>query len=186
MVGALVLVAAVLVVLSPTFGRATPSGAYRPPLPPDALTNGCYPLPGGVKLDFPYQVRHDGDVNGERHLVLQYDLIDRDAAVTALTKSFGAAGFHTPVDDVLGSISTDGHPDAVPVVLEKQGIGTIQALVYPLSPLKKDQIVRGTIDLYLPSEPAQSSAAVCSDVTSTKRFPSDQESHDVGVPGGIH
>lgn len=183
LVGALVLVAAVLVALSPTFGRATPSGAYRPLLPPDALTNGCYPLPDGVRLDFPYQVRHDGDVNGRRNLVIQYDLIDRDAAVAALTKSFAAAGFRTPVDD--GVASTDGDTSAREVVLQK-GTTRVIARVVPMDPLTKDQIVRGTITLDLPSEQVRSSAAVCSDVTSTKRFPSDQESHDVGVPGGIN
>ena len=54
-------VAVVLLLLSPTFGRAAVSGQYRPLLPPDGLTNGCYPLPGGVVPDFAYVLRRDGD-----------------------------------------------------------------------------------------------------------------------------
>ncbi|HYG92231.1 MAG TPA: hypothetical protein VD859_01480, partial [Nocardioides sp.] len=41
-----VVVLAVLL-LSHRIGRAEPTGDYRPELPPDALTNGCYPLPSG-------------------------------------------------------------------------------------------------------------------------------------------
>jgi hypothetical protein len=180
----LLVVGVVLVALSPSFGRADPTGAYRPPLPPDALTNGCYPLPDGVKLDFPYQVRRDGDSGGRRHLVLQYDLIDQEDAVAALERSFEAGGFTNDPDPVIIKV---GPPSAgtVAVVLEKPGAGTVFGTVTPLSPLKKDQIVRGTITLDLPAEKAQSSAPVCSDVTSTKRFPSDEESHDVGEPGGV-
>jgi hypothetical protein len=171
--GGLGLLVLVLVALSPAFGRAHPTGAYRPPLPPDALTNGCYPLPDGVRLDLPYQVRSDGDAAGRRRLVLQYDLLDRDAAAGRLAADFARAGWRrTGADPARPTFTKDG--------------STVHAVVAALSPLTKEQIVRGTITLDLPSVAVRSSAPVCRDVTSTKRFPSDEASHDVGVPGGIN
>ena len=69
-----------VLLLSHRFGRAEPTGSYRPVLAPDALENGCFPLPGGATLDFAYQIRRDGDreIGGEmrRLLVGQYDEID--------------------------------------------------------------------------------------------------------------
>lgn len=158
----------VLVALSPTFGRAVPSGEYRPPVPPDALTNGCYPLPDGVRFDFPYQVRSDGDVEGRRSLVVQYDLIDRDEAVAALAASFAAAGYAEEISD-----DRYTGPDDARTVSFTNGTETISAVVVPMDPLREDQIVRGTIVLDLPVVARQSSAPVCSDVTSTKRFAQD-------------
>ncbi len=54
---------AVIAAFSNSFGRAEPTGNYRPPLAPAALDTGCYPLPDGVEFDFPFQVRRDGDVD---------------------------------------------------------------------------------------------------------------------------
>ena len=51
----------VLVLVSPVLGRADVNGSYRPVLPPDGLTTGCYPLPGGVVPDFAYVLRRDGE-----------------------------------------------------------------------------------------------------------------------------
>lgn len=152
-IAALAAVSAVLVVLSPSFGRAEPTGEYRPPLPPDALTNGCYPLPEGVRFDFSYQVRSDGDLGGRRHLVLQYNLIDRDEAVEAVTAAFTAAGFS----------------DRGSLRLEKGDV-VVSGRAYPMDPLAEDQIVRGTVELDLPVVERQSDDPVCSDVESTKRF----------------
>lgn len=166
------LVCAVLVALSPSFGRAQPSGSYRPPLPPDALTNGCYPLPGGVRLDLPYQVRHDGDVvvPGEgrrRRLELQYDLLDIGPAAAALSRSFVRAGFRN-------TGSTAGPtPGSRSIRLSKRGVGTVSAVLTPLSPLGSDQIVRGTVVLDLPVAARASEAPVCSDPASTKRYPTE-------------
>ena len=53
------------------------------------------------------------------------------------------------------------------------GTEHISAVVIPIDPLREDQIVRGTIVLDLPVVARQSSAPVCSDVTSTKRFAQD-------------
>lgn len=162
-IAGLVVVAAVLTALSPQFGRATPSGEYRPPLPPDALSNGCYPLPAGVEFGFPYQVRTDGDVGGRRILVIQYDLIDLEDAVRGLENSFLVAGFDR----------TDDQPTELGFT--KPGVGEVNAAVASLDPLTDDQIVRGTITLDLPVVERQSDDPVCFDVTSTKRFPPPTE-----------
>ncbi|WP_460846163.1 hypothetical protein [Nocardioides ultimimeridianus] len=162
----------VVVLLSPSFGRARPSGSYRPLLPPDALTNGCYPLPAGVRLDLPYQVRRDGDtvVPGEgrrRRLELQYDLIDVGPATSRLSESFVRAGFRET-----GS-SAGPTPGSRSIRLARKGIGTVSAVVTPLSPLGSDQIVRGTIVLDLPVAAPASDSPVCSDPGSTKRYPTE-------------
>ena len=147
-----------LVLLSPTFGRAHPTGQYRPTLPPDALTNGCFPLPDGVRFEFPYQVRTDGDRDGRRRLELQYDLIDADEALAGVTHSFEHAGFRK-----------EPSTDARTVSLTK-GSTRVTATAIAMNPLREDQIVRGTLRLDLPVVERQSDDPVCSDVTSTKRF----------------
>lgn len=169
-IAALCVLSVVLVALSPSFGRAEPTGEYRPPLPPDALTNGCYPLPDGVRFDFSYQVRTDGDVGGHRHLVIQYNLIDLDEAVTAVTGAFAAAGFREVIS-VDSTVDADGRPvdDQESFALMK-GDSVVSGFAYPMDPLTDDQIVRGTIELTLPVVERQSDAPVCSDVESTKRF----------------
>lgn len=157
-IAALCVLAVVLIALSPSFGRAKPTGEYRPPLPPDALKNGCYPLPEGVELDFSYQVRTDGDVGGRRILVLQYNLIDLDEAVRSLVNSFLDAGYTRTGDE------------PADLRFEKPGSPDVFASATPLSPLKDDQLVRGTIQLDLPIVARQSDDPVCSNVESTKRF----------------
>ncbi len=176
-IAALCVLAVVLIALSPSFGRAEPTGEYRPALPPDALTNGCYPLPEGVRFDFPYQVRSDGDVligaDPRRNLVLQYDLIDSDEAVAAVTAAFAAAGFET-VPTVSSLVDEDGAPvdGATDFTLVKGNV-LVGGLAYPMDPLTADQIVRGTLVLDLPVVERQSDAPVCSDAESTKRFAQD-------------
>jgi len=173
-IAALSVLAVVLVALSPSFGRAEPTGQYRPPLPPDALTNGCYPLPDGVRFDFSYQVRSDGDVligsDARRSLVLQYNLIDLDEAVAAVTEAFTAAGFKTVptvsyVEDENGSPITGTESFTF-----SQGDVLVGGIAYPMDPLTDDQLVRGAIALDLPVVERQSDDPVCSDVESTKRF----------------
>lgn len=104
-----------LIVLSPTFGRADPTGSYRPELSPDARTNGCWPLPGGVRLDFGYQVRSDelvATTTGQRRqLVLHYDQVSGEEAIDSVESGFAAAGVadvQVIADDFVGTA-----PDAV-------------------------------------------------------------------------
>lgn len=100
-----VAVAVVAVLVSPALGRAVPSGTYRPDLPPDTIELGCYPLPRGLSLDFPYQVRSDGDVGGRRVLTLQWDEISADEVRRRLHLALARAGLPrrtarvTPYDD---------------------------------------------------------------------------------------
>lgn len=157
----LIAAALCLVALSPSFGRAEPTGNYRPKLVPAALDAGCFPLPEGVRFDFPYQVRSDGDVetvHGQRRiLVVQFDEVDVGTARQQLIDAFGEAGF-TPVGT------------GAELVLRKPGVGWVAADVQPIPGVAADAVVRGTITLDLPSIEAQSDAAVCSDPYVTKRF----------------
>jgi len=146
----------VLLLIGSRAGRAEPTGSYRPLLPADAIASGCYPLPTGMRIDFPYQVRSDGDVDGphgrHRRLVLQYDEIDAATAQRRITAALRRAGLPARA-------------------------ATVTA--YPRVP--SDALVRGEIVLTLPSVAragAHSSAHVpdpaqCDDPFSTKRFPPD-------------
>ena len=91
--GAVVAVLA-LVLLSPRFGRATTVHNYRPDLPPDALA--CWPLPGGLRLPFAYQVRRESIVDGprgpQRSILLQFDQVDPRTAEQRLAAAVRASG----------------------------------------------------------------------------------------------
>ncbi|CUR55042.1 exported hypothetical protein [metagenome] len=142
---ALAVACLVVVLASGSFGRAQPTGSYRPSLPPDALENGCWPLPDGVHLDFPYQVRSDEDVSGEhgprRRLVLQYDLVGAEVVRADLRRAFPASG-----------------PE-------------VRAEVTPLEDIAPDSVVRGTVVLDLPPARPGPQGPQCADPFSTKRFP---------------
>ncbi|MEZ0577271.1 hypothetical protein [Nocardioides sp. MH1] len=88
----MVALAVAAVLISPALGRAVPSGSYRPDLPPDPLRLGCYPLPSGLVLDFPYQVRTDGNVDGHRLLTLQWDELDPAEVRARLDAALARAG----------------------------------------------------------------------------------------------
>lgn len=144
----LIVVAAVLalaaILVSPALGRAQPTSSYRPDLPPDPIELGCYPLPPGLTLDFPYQVRSDGDVDGRRILTLQWDELDADA-----------------VRRVLGA------------ALHRAGLPRRSATVTPIADVAPDAIVRGTVVLRLPVAPLDNDDPECRDPATTKRFPPD-------------
>ncbi|MFL6158883.1 MAG: hypothetical protein ACJ72D_22570 [Marmoricola sp.] len=150
-------VAALLVALSPSFGRAHPDGSYRPVLAPDALALGCYPLPAGVRLDFPHQVRSDEDLVGTRtrRLVVQYDLVDAQQVRTALDSSFRSAGF-TRVGTGL--------------VYRRAGFGQVDLSVEPIPGGRADDVVRGTVRFTMPTVDQASSSPECSNRFATKRF----------------
>ena len=142
-----VLLAALLI--SPHVGRAVPSGNYRPVLPTDAIASGCFPLPPGLTLDFPYQVRSDTDVGRgaarHRRLVVQYDEIDAATASERIRAALVRAGLS---------------PDAATVT------------AYPRIP--SDSVVRGRLVLRLPLAHRKRTADLrgsCLDPFSTKRFP---------------
>jgi hypothetical protein len=161
--------ALVVLLLSHHFGRAEPTGDYRPALAPGALENGCYPLPGGATFDFPYQVRRDGnvEVDGERRRLLegQYDEIDEPEALDAIVAAFVEAGFVAadrpgPYDAVLRKGGRGGEPDVV-----------VRVDVAQLPDIEDDTIVRGTFELDLPVATLPKDApAICQVGESTKRF----------------
>ncbi len=144
------LVALVLLLISPALGRAPVSGQYRPLLPPDGLTNGCYPLPGDVVPDFAYVLRRDGDTvdaHGlHRRTVLQLDRVDAAEAVRRIQAQLAAAGV-AAADVRVTARDFEGVPD--------------------------DAVVRGEMVLDLPTIAAQSDDPVCDDANSTKRFTPD-------------
>lgn len=143
------LVAVVLLFLSPTFGRADVSGQYRPVLPADGLTNGCYPLPGGVVPDFAYVLRRDGDTldayGVHRRVVLHFDRVSAAEATAVLEEQLAAAG-------VADQVTIDAHD---------------------FTDLPADAVVRGEMAIDLPSIGVQSDDPVCDDPNSTKRFTPD-------------
>lgn len=145
--GAAVLGIAV-VAISPALGRADVVGNYRPLLPPDGLTTGCYPLPGAVVPDFEYVLRRDGDTLGaaglRRTVVLHVDRIAPEQARVRLAAQFAAAGV--------------------------EGVG-IEA--HEFAGLADDAVVRGELVLDLPSVARQSDSPDCDNVYSTKRFTPD-------------
>jgi hypothetical protein len=143
---------------SNAFGRAEPSGRYRPDLPPAALETGCYPLPAGVELGFPHQVRSDGDIDGRRRLVLHYDLMGEDEARTALVAAFTEQGFRE---------RPAGGPDHV--ALTGPGGVRVTARLTPFD-VPDDNVVRGEIVLDLPVTTLASDTATCAEESTTKRF----------------
>lgn len=161
---ALVALTLLLIGFSNSFGRAQPTGSYRPDLPPAALANGCWSLPAGVTFGFAYQVRSDGDF-GEpgrerRRLVMQFDLIDAPAAHRQVGEAFVSAGFEDREP-----------PNPQGLVLTKPGFGRVDVVVTALAGVPDDSIVRGTIVLDLPTSAAETDSPVCSEPFSTKRFP---------------
>ncbi|WP_147381420.1 hypothetical protein [Nocardioides immobilis] len=171
-VGTLAGIAVVLAVLllSHRFGRADPTGDYRPVLVPDGLALGCYPLPGGVTFDFGYQLRRDGDVevDGEKRRVLfaQYDEMDEDEALAAIVDDFAEAGF----------VASERPAPPYDAVLRRPGdarADVVRAVVEPLPGVEDDTIVRGTFELDLPVAELASDAPDCDDPSSTKRWDED-------------
>lgn len=137
-----VVVAVVVILISPALGRAAPTGSYRPPLPPDTIELGCYPLPRGLTFDFPYQVRSDGNVDGQRVLTLHYDELEAFEVRRRLD-----------------------------FALDRAGLPRLTAIVRAFPDVSADAIVRGTVVLRLPVVRLSSTDPACLDPRTTKRFP---------------
>lgn len=165
---ALTAITLVVVAFSGSFGRAQTIGSYRPELLAAALSNGCWPLPAGVVFDFPFQVRSDGDVgpagHERRRLVMQFDLMGADTARQQVSDALVSAGF-----------VESGSPRSADLAFVKSGFGRVDLDVTALEGVPDDSIVRGTIVLTLPSTQAQSDSPICSDPSSTKRFPPGEQ-----------
>lgn len=159
-------VAVALVLLGHTFGRAETTHTYRPDLPPAALANGCFPLPHGLRLDFDYQVRSDGDhrvgSGSRRTLVMQVDLISLDQVRARLVSDFRRAGFRQ-----VGSDTGDR------LAFQRADTGKVGAVLTPLPDPIPGSIVSGSITFDLPTISQQGNSLACDDPYSTKRFPPD-------------
>ena len=158
----MILVALLLIAFSNAFGRAEPTGRYRPLLPPAALETGCYPLPDGVRLDFSFQVRSDGDVETDsgprRRLEMQYNFVGEEELRSELLTTFTRAGF-----EVVRELPLRGE-----VIREETG--PIAWVIHPLD-VADDATVQGSITFDLPVVERQSDSPVCEDPFATKRFP---------------
>ncbi|MCW2791856.1 MAG: hypothetical protein JWO76_954 [Nocardioides sp.] len=166
---ALLVLGALIVVLAvgQASGRAAPTGNYRPDLVADTLRLGCYPLPGGVRLDFPYVVRSDGDhptASGERRsLVLHWSLLDREGVRDRLRDAFVRAGF-----EEVGR----GTPSELSLARAEPGgrVTRVDARLTELDNLSPDPIVRGVLELDLPVVGLSSRSPDCENPFVTKRF----------------
>lgn len=161
MVGIVAVLAVLL--LSHSFGRAVPTNNYRPLITTDAIASGCYPLPGGARLDLPYQVRRDEDVEtpqGERRILRgQYDLVDLDEARERLVGSFEAVGFRAGPTGADGATTLTKGPEQVTVTVTE------------LPGTSAETLVRGDFVLDLPVVAvARPDDPVCTDPKSTKRW----------------
>lgn len=147
----------VLVGISGLTGRSHPAGSFRAPLAADGLRAGCYPLPDGIELDFPHQLRRDAGSDGRRELVVQYDLLTEAEVTRRLEATLRSARFE-PADGP-GPPTTWTRGDT------RIGV-RISAFEVP-----SDSVVRGQITFDLPDAARGSSSPVCADPASTKRFP---------------
>lgn len=143
-----------VVVASPLFGTARPTGVFRPPATVTRLAGACSPLPDGVELDVAHQVRSDltqGDGDHERRLIrVQLDLVDPDEAESEVVADLLAAGFseQTAVDGGYRRFRRDDY-------------GVIGLAVEPLWDDRADAIVRGVMRLRLPATTAEDEPADC-------------------------
>ncbi|GAA1095786.1 hypothetical protein GCM10009668_10050 [Nocardioides dubius] len=159
------LLAAVLIVaFSNSFGRAEPTGNYRPPLPAAALDTGCYPLPDGVDFDFSFQVRRDGDREREdgirRELRIQWNLVDLEQASKDVLAAFTDAGFTVISDEERSATVT------------RADVGEVSWRLTPLD-VSPETVVQGWVVFDLPAIARQSDAEECGWPSVTKRFGKD-------------
>jgi hypothetical protein len=135
-----------VVASSPFFGRAHPEGVFRPPAPAIQLTGRCSPLPDGVQLDFPHQVRSDvARTRGRamrRVVRVQFDLIGADEVESQVAADLVAAGFReeTAPEDSHGQYR----------YFRRDGYGVIGMAVEALWAGHDDAIVRGVMKFKLP------------------------------------
>ncbi|MDF9716724.1 hypothetical protein INN71_11090 [Nocardioides sp. ChNu-153] len=164
-VAVLAVVLVVLAVLGDSFGRARPSGSYRPALVGNTVLDGCFPLPGDARPDLAFVVRSDGDVATDagprRRLVLHWSEVGLPEAATALEEAFTAVGFTVtdatsgPADGVLRLSGPAGER----VVVELRSFDDEPPL-----------LVRGEAVLDLPVAAPARTDPPCDAVTTTKRF----------------
>jgi hypothetical protein len=143
-------------------------GSYRKPIPPAPFGTICDPLPDGVVLDLPVQLRRDRWVPTEggtvRRLTLHYDLHDEGEAEDRVRLALRTAGFTT-------AAPAEGADPAVELWFDRPDYGRVGVTVTPFD-VDPSSVVRGFIWIDLPpGSLGETTASACTDYTQTKRFP---------------
>ncbi|MFW6773712.1 hypothetical protein ACOACO_05475 [Nocardioides sp. CPCC 205120] len=169
---ALVALLVVLAVLGDSFGRARPSGSYRPALVGNTVLDGCFPLPGDARPDLAFVVRSDGDVETaegpRRRLVLHWSEVGLPEAAAALEDAFTAVGFTVAEASTTVGDGGDGGDEGVVRLAGPGG----ERVVVALRAFDDDPplLVRGEAVLDLPVAAPARTDPPCDGVTTTKRF----------------
>lgn len=165
--GGFIIVLAVLAgAFSNEFGRAEPTGRYRPELPPRTLDLPCFPLPDGARLDeLEAVVRWDGDVTIDgvprRRMVLHYLETDLAGARETIVAAFTAAGF---------TVVPVPRPQPDHVTLTDAG-GDYVVVDLAAFDVPEETVVKGEATLDLPVQQLASDDPWCANWYATKRFP---------------
>ncbi len=154
---------------------APTEGQYRPAIPPSPFGTICDPLPDGVVLDLPVQLRTDrwlaAPAGTVRRLTLHYDLRDEADAEADVTAALWRAGFR-PV------APAEGADPVVEQWYDRPDYGRVGVTITPFD-VDASSVVRGELDLDLPPGSLDDTAAsACTDYVQTKRFPPGLETYD--------
>ncbi len=152
---------------------APTGGQYRPAIPPSPFGTICDPLPDGVVLDLPVQLRTDrwAPAGTVRRLTLHYDLRDEADAEADVTAALWRAGFR-PV------APAEGADPVVEQWYDRPDYGRVGVTITPFD-VDASSVVRGRLDLDLPPGSLDdTTASACTDYVQTKRFPPGLETYD--------
>ncbi len=171
----LVVLLLVAMVVGGRLDDAPTDGRYRPALPPQPFGTICDPLPDGVVLDLPVQLRADRllDTRGGpvRRLDLHYDLRDEAEVEFEVTAAFRGAGFRP------ASPATGADP-AIEQWFERADYGRVGVAVTPFD-VDDSSVVRGALTIDLPAFSLDLATRVaCRDFVQTKRFPPGLDTYD--------
>jgi hypothetical protein len=172
--GAVVLVLVALVV-GGRLDDAPTAGRYRPALPPSPFGTICDPLPDGVVLDLPVQLRRDRWLATKRgtvrRLTLHYDLHDEEDAEHQVRLALRAARF-SPV------APAEGADPAIEQWFDRPDYGRVGVTVAPFD-VDPSSVVRGRISIDLPPGSLdETTASACTDYVQTKRFPPGLDTYE--------
>lgn len=154
---------------------APTEGRYRPALPPSPFGTICDPLPDGVVLGLPVQLRRDRwlatDGGTVRRLTLHYDLHDEEHAARQVRLALRAAGFSP-------AAPAEGADPAVEQWFDRPDYGRVGVTVAPFD-VDPSSVVRGRISIDLPTGSLDdTTASACTDYVQTKRFPPGLDTYE--------
>lgn len=172
--GVAAVVVAALAVVGGQVGRAETVGNYRPILPGPPLQGVCWPLPGSVSFEFPFQLRSDRPLvepsgRAVRRLDMHVDLVDAAVAVALLADSLLGAGFR----EIAAPTGADPEVDRWFV---RPDYGRVGVAAESMPGIDDDSIVRARMLVDLPADSETPSAArACSNPVQTKQWPAGAE-----------